>query len=195
MDTPRELSSINNITVSGRIGSGATTLAEHLARTLGWEMFNGGGLFRKLSAEMGLDINNSNSRPDHFDLEYEERVKKMLREGRHHVIQSHLAGYDAQGIDGVFKILVVCEDAEGNDKMDIRIDRLVNRDKKSVEDAKEEVIRREREHTEKFRRLYAKGDPNWFYWNKDYYDLIVNTYSHNQEESLKVVLQALSGLA
>lgn len=191
MKHPVVIPSIRNITVSGRIGSGATTLAESIAQALGWEMLNGGGLFRQLSQEMGLDINNSNSRPDRFDLEYEERVKKMLTDEANHVIQSHLAGYDAQGIPGVFKILVVCEDAEGEDKMDIRIDRLVNRDKKLVEEAKEEVIRREAEHTEKFRRLYAKGDPQWVYWNKDYYDLIVNTYSHNQEQSVGVVLAAL----
>lgn len=191
MKTPVAVSSVRNITVSGRIGSGATTLAESIAQALGWQMLNGGGLFRKLSEEMGLDINNSNSRPDHFDLAYEERIKKMLREEKNHVIQSHLAGYDAQGIPGVYKILVVCEDTDGTDKMDIRIDRLVNRDHKIVEEAKEEVIRREAEHTEKFRRLYASGDPNWVYWNKTYYDLVVNTYSHNQEESLQVVLEAL----
>ncbi len=191
MNNSVEITGIKNITVSGRIGSGATTLATKLSEVLHWEMLDGGKLFRKISSEIGLDINKSNSRPDHFDLEYEERIKKMLQTESHRIIQSHLSGYDAQGIEEVFKILVVCEDESGNDKTDIRIDRLVNRDKISVDDAKHEVNEREREHLQKFRRLYVNNDPNWIYWDKKYYDLAINTYSHNQEETLKIALRAL----
>ena len=136
-------------------------------------------------------MNKSDSRTDHFDLQYEEMIKKNLREKKHQIIQSHLAGFDAQGIEGVYKILVVCEDDEGNDKKDIRIDRLVNRDKISVEEAKNEIKQREEEHLKKFRRLYAENDPSWVYWDKKYYDLIINTYSHNKEETFQLVLKAL----
>ena len=186
-----DLPNIKNITISGRIGSGATTLAKKLSEVLGWEMLDGGGLFRQLEKEQGFDINKSDSRPDHFDLQYEEMIKKNLREKKHQIIQSHLAGFDAQGIEGVYKILVVCEDDEGNDKKDIRIDRLVNRDKISVEEAKNEIKQREEEHLKKFRRLYAENDPSWVYWDKKYYDLIINTYSHNKEETFQLVLKAL----
>lgn len=191
MTKPVELPNIRNIAVSGRIGSGATTLAQGLATTLGWKLLDGGKLFRKVNAELGISITDSNKRPDHFDLAYEERVKKMFREEKQQIIQSHLAGFDAQGIDGVFKALVICEDKNGNDKIDIRIDRLVNRDHVSVKEAKQEVWEREQQHLAKFRRLYAPTDPNWVYWNHDYYDFIVNTYSHNQAESIQLVLDAL----
>lgn len=190
------LPNIKNITVSGRIGSGATTLARELSEGLGWEMLDGGKLLRKINEDLGFSIIDTEKRPDHFDLEYEERIKKMLREKSHQIIQSHLAGYDAQGIEGVFKILVLCEDSEGNDKTEIRIDRVVNRDKVSVEQAKYDVQERERQHLEKFRRLYANGDQNWIYWDRKYYDLVINTYSHNPEESLRITLDAigLSGI-
>lgn len=186
-----DLPNIRNITVSGRIGSGATTLATKLREVLGWEMLDGGKLFRNINQELGMSITESNKRPDHFDLEYEERVKKMLKEDKHQIIQSHLAGYDAQGISGVFKILVVCEDADGKDKTDIRIDRLVNRDGVSIDEAKKEVVEREQHHLEKFRRLYANNDLTWVYWDKKYYDLVINTYSHNQEETLRIALEAI----
>lgn len=182
---------IRNVTVSGRIGSGTTTLAVGLSKTLGWELLEGGALFEKIHEELKLSELQVNSRPDHFDLEYEERVKKMLRDKNHQIIQSHLAGFDAQGITGVFKILIVCEDSEGNDKVEVRIDRLVNRRGISVEEAKKEVIVREQGHLEKWGRLYAAGDKNWVYWDKKYYDLVINTYNHNQEETLKLALAAL----
>lgn len=186
-----DLKNIKNITISGRIGSGATTLAKRLSEKLGWEMLEGGSIMRRIQEEVGASVSETNKRPDHYDLEYEEMVKKILKEESHRIIQSHLAGFDAQGIDGVFKIMVVCEDEEGEDKKDIRIDRLVNRDKVSVDEAKNEVNMREERNLEKWRRLYADGDQDWNYWKKDYYDLIINTYSHNASETLDLALKAL----
>lgn len=188
---PIDLPDIRNITISGRIASGASTLATHLCEKLNWEFLNGGKLFRKFSAELGLNIIQTSTRPDKFDLEYEEKIKKLLKEGSRNVIQSHLAGFDAQGIKGVFKILTVCEDAEGIDKAEIRIDRLVNRDGKKVEDAKQEILERETQNLEKWRRLYADNNADWVYWDKKYYDLVVNTFSHNAEESVQIVLKAI----
>lgn len=188
-----DISGIKNITVSGRIGSGQTTLATKLAQTLHWKLLEGGELFRTFHEETMNDHNELDvtGRPDTFDIQYEEQIKKILRDQDRNVIQSHLAGFDAQGIEGVFKILVTCEDEEGNDKTDIRIDRLVNRRKLSVEDAKEQVLIREKGNMEKWRRLYGNNDPNWVYWDKKYYDLVINTYSHNPDETLKHALEAL----
>jgi cytidylate kinase len=191
MNNPIKLPSIKNITISGRIGAGATTLAKKLSDVLCWDLLEGGELFEKIHKELRLDQSMVSGRPDYFDLEYEEKVKKMLGNETNHIIQSHLAGFDAQGLPGIFKICIICEDEEGNDKTDIRIDRLINRDKVSIEEAKREVLERERQHLGKWIRLYAGGDPNWKYWDKKYYDLVINTYSYNQEETLKFALEKL----
>lgn len=187
MATAVTLPSINNITISGRIGSGSSTLAKHLAEVLQWELLNGGDLFRKFTQDHGY----AGKRPDDFDQAYEKRVEDMLRDESHQIIESHLSGFTAQGIEKVFKILVVCEDANGEDKTDIRIDRLVNRDSSSVDEAKREVLEREEQNLDKWRRLYAKGDEEWVYWDKKYFDLVINSYSHNPEESLALVLQTI----
>lgn len=189
---PIELPGIRNITVSGRIGTGKTTLAKHLADILGWSVLDGGKIFRKLTHEMGHHIKDTYKRPDSFDIAYEERIKKLLKEEENHVIQSHLAGFDAQGINGVYKILVICRNEEGKDKTSVRIDRLMNRDDIGVKEAKEEVIEREKQNLEKFRRLYAKDNPDWVYWDDKYYDLTVNTYSLNQKEALDFVLKHIN---
>lgn len=191
MNKSIDLPGIRNITISGRIASGASTLAIHTSQVLGWEFLNGGDLFREFTAQNKLNIILSTTRPDHFDLEYEKKIKKLLQEKSHQIVQSHLAGFDAQGIEGVFKILVVCEGDFGEDKIEIRIDRLVNRDAKKVEDAKHEIVERERQNLEKWRRLYADNDQDWVYWDKKYYDLIVNTYSLNAQESAQTALNAI----
>jgi cytidylate kinase len=189
---PKDIGRIRNITVSGRIGSGATTLAKNLAEYLGWDVLDGGKLMRKIQQDLGASVEETSKRPDSFDLEYEERIKKILREEKYHIIQSHLAGFDAQGIDGIFKIFVVCEGEDGEDRASVRIDRLVNRDGISVEKAKHEIKERDKQNLEKWRRLYAENDPNWVYWDKKYYDLIVNTYQLNKEDAFKKVLNALN---
>lgn len=189
MKKTAKLKGIRNITISGRIGTGKTTLANHLADILGWSELDGGKITRQFTKEKGFHIQDTEKRPDEFDLSLEERIKKLLKEEENHVIQSHLAGFDAQGIEGVFKILVICRNSEGKDKTSVRIDRLMNRDNVSMEKAKEEVIEREKQNLEKFRRLYAKGDPNWFYWDEKYYDLVVNTFELSQKEALDYVLE------
>lgn len=193
MFTPISLPNIKNITVSGRIGSGTTTLAKGLSKALGWSLLEGGVLFEKIHKEILNDKSELavDARPDKFDLEYEEKIKKMLKDAKNQIIQSHLAGFDAQGMEGVFKILVLCTDDEGNDKTGIRIDRLVNRRGVSIEEAKEDVLMREKRNLDKWRKLYAEGDSNWVYWDRKYYDLVINTYSHNQDETLKVALKAI----
>ena len=164
-----KLQGVNNITVSGRIATGASTLAHHIATKLNWGFFNGGQIFRKYMKEQGIDIHNSKARSDKFDLDYEAKLKKMLLSSRHKIFQSHLAGFDAQNVKGIYKILVICDDEEGNDKTDIRIDRMVNRDGKTIEQAKYEITEREQQNLEKWRKLYANNDPDWIYWDKKYY--------------------------
>lgn len=180
---------IRNITISGRIGAGATTLAGELSRALGWRNLEGGEVFwEAVRSKLGLSPKDTDLRPDSEDKNFDEMLKRLLSEKENYIVETKLAGFNAQGISGVFKILLVCEDEEGIDQTAIRIDRLVNREKISVEEAKEEVIEREKNDLNKWRALYARDDKTWVYWDKKYYDLVINTYSHNQEETLKIAL-------
>lgn len=188
---PAEIAGVRNITISGRIGTGKSTLAVHLAQALGWQVLDGGTIFRKYAREKGFHITQKEKIPDKFDRDFEDLTKKILKEEDNHIVQSHLAGFVAQGIKGVLKVLVVCED-EGEDKKSIRIDRLMNRDLISAKDAKEEATEREERLLAKFKKLYVNNDPNWVYWDRKYYDLVVNTFNLNQKDALNYVLKGLS---
>ena len=192
MDKPVDISDIRIITVSGRIASGSTTLAKHLAKHLGWKHMEGGEIFwEAVRSKLGLNQKDTNLRPDEEDILFEEKQKEILASHKHVVLESKLAGFCAQGIADVFKIGVLCEDEDGVDKADIRIDRLVNREDLPVDEAKSEVFEREENDLTKWRKLYANNDPEWVYWDRKYYDLVVNTFTHNQEESLALVLEKM----
>lgn len=191
---PAYIPHIRNITVSGRIASGQTTLAKSLSEILNWKFWEGGALTEEYYQTVlkNTDEVDVSARPDSHEMWMDELIKKMLREDSCQVINSNLAGFDAQDIKGVFKILTVCEDINGSDQTNVRIDRLVNRKGITVEDAKRNVILREKKNRAKWSRLYAGSDSEWTYWDKKYYDLIVNTYVLNKQESVQVVLQALN---
>lgn len=180
------------ITVSGRIGAGSTTLAKGLAHHLGWKHMEGGEIFwEAIRAKMDVDTKDTHLRPDEEDALFDAQLKKILETNRDIVMETKLAGFNAQGIPGVFKILVVCEDHNGVDQTQIRIDRLVNREGKHVEDAKKEVLEREKNDLEKWRHMYAHDDINWVYFDPKYYDLVINTFEHSKDDTLRLVLEKL----
>lgn len=191
-EAPVPIPNTRIVTISGRIASGSTTLAKKLAHKLGWRHVEGGEIFwEAVRAKLGLDPKDTNLRPDAEDADFDASLKRILATSEHIVLETKLAAFNAQGITGIFKVLVLCANKEGNDQTEIRIDRLVNREHMSIHEAKEEVVGREKNDIEKWRRLYAPHDPEWTYWSKEYYDLVVNTYEHDPDESLQLVLDAL----
>lgn len=192
MDTNPATISYRLISVSGRIASGSTTLAKKLAHALRWQRMEGGDIFwEAVRKKMGLDVKDTGLRPDEEDLAFEAMQKEILTTRDHMVVESKLAGFVAKDLKDVFKVLVICVDSAGADQTNIRIDRLVNREHMSIAEAKEEVLVREQSDVEKWRRLYAPGEKEWTFWDSTYYDLVVNTYAHDPDEALQLVLEAV----
>ncbi|HSD98955.1 MAG TPA: hypothetical protein VLB73_04690 [Patescibacteria group bacterium] len=180
------------ISVSGRIASGSTTLAKKLAHALRWKRVEGGDIFwEAVRSKLGLAAKDTGLRPDEEDLAFEAMQKEILEKRDHMVVESKLAGFVAKDLSDVFKVLVVCVDPDGVDQTNIRIDRLVNREQMTIADAKEEVLVREKSDVDKWRRLYAHDDTEWTFWDEKYYDVVVNTYAHDPDEALQLVLEAV----
>lgn len=187
-----DIPNVRLITVSGRIASGSTTLGRKLAEELSWKHIEGGEIFWEIvRGKLKLDPKDTNLRPDSEDKLFDDSLRKILAEEKNTVLETKLAGFFGKDLNDVFKILVICEDVQGVDQTQIRIDRLVNREQMSVADAKEEVLNREKNDVEKWRRMYAEDDKSWSYWDQKYYDLVINTFLHDPEESLTMALDAV----
>lgn len=178
-----------NVTISGRVASGATTLFNHLKEVLvpkGWTFFSGGEFMRdyaiehKLITEEDKSHHTSTLYSDDFDRRIDNLMKKRLGEENKLIIEADLAGFNAQGIPGVLKILLTCDDA-------LRIDRLVNRENLTVEEAKEHLIKREGENIAKWKRLYGDHD----FWDPKLYDLVIDTYKYGPSETMEIALKAI----
>lgn len=170
-----------NITVSGRVANGATTLSQALAKTLGWQLINGGELYREYVKMQGIPLEKTTKVSDAYHQELDQMIGQKLKSEHHLIIESWLAGFDAQGIEGVFKIFVTCSDDA------VRIDRLVNREHMTIEEAKQHIKIREEENLKKWKTLYHTQD----FWNPKLYNLIIDTYGNGPNETLAIALEAL----
>ncbi len=180
----------SSVAISGRPGAGRSTLLKNLRpylETMGWEFFSGGEWSRKFSIEKGK---HDPKDPKHHlatdygdDIDYQ--IDQALREKiskpeTHMAVESWIAGWNARGFKHVLKVLLMCDDS-------LRVDRIVNRDDVTVEEAKEHIRMREEANIGKWQRLYKVSD----FWDPKYYDLVINTYSHGPSQTLGLVLQAL----
>lgn len=178
-----------NITISGRVGTGSTTLLKELKTYLqpqGWEFFSGGEFMRQYAIDHGLiDENqlkhhNATAYSEDFDKQVDFGMRDRLMKKEKQVMEADLAGFMAQGVPGVLKVLLVCHD-------DVRVDRVANRDEVTIEEAKEHVFDREHDNVAKWERLYGTGD----FWNPKNFDLVIDTYSNSKIETVDKVLAAL----
>lgn len=173
----------NNITISGKIAVGTTTLAKNVRDELGWQYYNTGAMQREFDREEGRNENaiGALSRTDDHERGMEALTKKKLTEEKNIVYEAWLSGFVAQGIPSVLKVLVICSD------YNIRVDRVVNREKITVDEAKAWMRQREEENIPTWQRLYGEHD----FWDPKYYDVVVDTFSTGPMESMGLVLDKL----
>ncbi|OGJ37557.1 MAG: hypothetical protein A2383_00870 [Candidatus Pacebacteria bacterium RIFOXYB1_FULL_39_46] len=195
-----------NITISGLPGAGSTTLLHKLREALdkNWQAFSGGEFMRAWAAEHNYFDNNDKFHHssivygEEFDKEVDMGMRHKLETEKNWILESWLSGFVAQQVPGVLKVLLDCS----NDS--VRIDRIVNRDTATVEEAKKHISARYQENLTKWSRLYTKEWQKWVvepgtlsanepidFWRPELYDVVIDTYSTNQDETLKQVLDAL----
>ncbi len=196
-----------NITVSGLPGCGSTTLLTLLRESLkldGWRGFSGGEFMRAYAAEKGLfdDKNalhhDATVYADDFDRQIDMGMREKLETEEHWILESWLSGFMAQGVEGTLKILMYCSDDA------VRIDRIINRDKVTVVEAKKHLHERYTKNLNKWSRMYKDQWNDWVvktgkakasdpidFWLPDLYDIVIDTYSTNQQQTLEIVLNAI----
>lgn len=193
-----------NITISGLPAAGSSTLGKALAKVLGWQYFSGGDFMRVYAIEKGyFDKDNhfhhdATVYGDDFDKKVDFGMRETLEKKSGKILDAWLSGFMAQGVDKVLKILVFCsQDA-------VRVDRLVNRDRVTVEKAKDHIFTRQSKNVTKWQRVYNKEWQKWvvkkgvipkekeiWFWYPQLYDLAIDTYKYSKEETLKLALDKL----
>jgi cytidylate kinase len=172
-----------NITVSGKIASGTSTLAKNLVEVLNWQYVNTGALQREFDRKHGIHENMQGAvmRPDERERKMEAMAQKKLETEKNLVYEGWLSGFVARKLKSTLRVLLYCsEDA-------VRIDRVVNRDGITVDEAKIWIKQREQQNIEKWQKLYGPYN----FWDPKYYTLAIDTFSSGSMETLGKVLDKL----
>jgi cytidylate kinase len=136
---------------------------------------------------------------DDFDRKIDFGMRDKLATEENWILEAWLSGFLAQGVPGVLKVLMICSDDA------VRVDRIVNRDGVHVLEAKKNMQERYDANLAKWSRLYGQQWQEWVvasgkvpaeapidFWRPDLYDVVIDTYSQNKEDSLKIVLDAIT---
>jgi cytidylate kinase len=172
-----------NITVSGKIATGTTTLAKNLEKMLDWKHINAGAIQRHYDREHGINENaqGADSRSDEHEKQMEASAKKILNQEKQIIYEAWLSGFVAREIPGVLRILLICSDDA------VRVDRVSNREEVTIDQAKKDIKNRENENITKWKKIYGDYD----FWDPKYFDLIIDTFSSGPMETLGKALDKL----
>ncbi len=145
---------------------------------MGWTFTSGGQLLRDFAKEYVQPL--ASLAPDEFHHKLDDRTKKLLEKG-HIAIEAWLAGFMARDREDTLRVLLTCN----NDAL--RVDRVANRDKVTIEQAKQYIREREEGNFKEWKRIYGDFD----FFSPEYYHVIVDTYSSGPNETVGKVLDKL----
>ena len=168
------------ITIGGLAGTGTTTLAEVLSEKLDVPYISAGFIFREMAAERGmtvLEFSEFAEGNDDIDKEIDKRQAEKAKLAENLIIEGRLSAFFVENAD-----LRICLMTP----FDVRSKRIAQREEKSVEIAKEEIITREKSEALRYKEIH-----NIDISNMEIYDLIVNTDSFDPESISEIIIQTL----
>lgn len=169
------------ITVSGPPGSGKSTTASELADALDLEHISGGDIFRELADERGysaLEFNKLAEENDQIDHDLDRRLRDIAARRDDVVLESRLSGWLA----GDYADFRVWLDAP----LDVRADRIADREDKPVEKAREETAARQGSEADRYLEYYGIDVTDL-----TIYDLSINTARWDAGSVLDMLVTAV----
>ena len=168
------------ITIGGLAGTGTTTLAEVLSERLDIPYISAGFIFREMAAEHGmtvLEFSEFAEGNDDIDKEIDKRQAEKAKQAENLIIEGRLSAFFVDNAD--LKICLITP-------FDVRSKRIAQREEKSVDVAKEEIITREKSEALRYKEIH-----NIDISNMEIYDLIVNTDSFDPQSISEIIIQTL----
>lgn len=175
----------NVISIAGELASGKGTVSKLLAKELNYTVYRNGEYVRKLAKDKGLDITSFNeyltAHPE-IDRQIEKSASEYAKEHDNFIIDARLGWY---AVPNSFKVYLTID-------IDIAAKRAFNDpDRKStekfnsVEEQKQDMIRRYNMENERYFKLYNVRKED-----KSNYDFIIDTSNKTPDEVKQEILSA-----
>ena len=168
------------ITIGGLAGTGTTTLAQVLSEKLNVPYISAGFIFREMAAERGmsvLEFSEFAEGNDEIDKEIDKRQAEKAKSTDNLILEGRLSAFFVDNAD-----LRICLMTP----FDVRYKRIAEREDKSVDVAKSEIIIREESEVLRYKEIH-----NIDISNMEIYDLIINTDSFDPESISEIITTTL----
>lgn len=168
------------ITIGGLAGTGTTTTAELLSEKLNIPYISAGFVFREMAAEKGmsvLEFSEFAEGNDDIDKEIDRRQAEKAKSSDNLIVEGRLSAFFVDNAD--LRVWLVTP-------FDVRSKRISDREQKSVDVAKNEIIVREESEALRYMEIH-----NIDISNMDIYDIIINTDTFNPEKVSEIIIQTL----
>jgi len=164
------------ITISGKAGSGKSTVARALSKRLKLKHYSVGDLMRQMAKERGislLEIGRKAEKDEKIDKELDKRQIGLGKKEKNFVIDGRLTAFFIKKAD--LKVFLDCDDK-------VRAQRIL-KDKREGEKGKSltQVIKNIKKREESERKRYEKYY-NVDYYDKELYDMVIDTTFTSVEE-------------
>jgi predicted cytidylate kinase len=172
------------ITISGKAGSGKSTVAKELAEKLKLKHYSIGDLMRQIAKEKNIsliELSKLAEKDSSIDLELDKK-QIDLRDKNNFVIDGRLTAHFIPYAD--LKVFLDC-----NDK--VRAERILKNERKdekskNIKELIKKIDQREQSERKRFKKLYSVD-----YYDKKLYNLIINTTNLSINEVVEKIMKAV----
>ena len=172
------------ITISGKSGSGKSSIAKELAKKLNLDYISMGKIYRDYAEENNLElieVNEMANKDNTFDQKIDE-YQKTLNKKDNFVLDSRLGNCFIKDNYSIFIDVndLIRAKRVYNDKRD-------NENYNSIEEVKRELIRRDKLDNERFNRLY-----DYEFLKKSNYDLVIDSSDKSINRIVNKIINKLT---
>ena len=172
------------ITISGKAGSGKSTIAKELAEKLKLKHYSIGALMRQIVQEKNIslmELSKLAEKDSSIDLELDKKQIE-LRDKNNFVIDGRLTAHFIPYAD--LKVFLDC-----NDK--VRAERILKDERKdekskNVKELIKKINQREQSERKRYKKLYSVD-----YYDKKLYNLIIDTTNLSINEVVEKIMKAI----
>lgn len=143
------------VTISGKLGSGKSTIAQMLSQELGYRCISAGAMMRDLAQKRGMTIVEFNQlcvNDKHIDREMDAYLEQLGKQEDNIILDSRLAFFF---IPHSFKIKLSISDRKAAERIFNDSKRITEKKYQTLEDLEKDIIERRALEVNRFVELYG----------------------------------------